>query len=98
MNNEEKYITIIDEDGTEVLAEVIFTFINENENFVLLTLTNEFDDVKSLEDEYNVLAYKYEELEDGTIGNLIEIDEDDEKTWKVVSEMFEAFEDADFEV
>lgn len=92
MNNEDKYITIQDETGDEVLAEVIFTFTNDDDNYVLLTVVDEFDSVEDLEHEYNVLAYKYEELEDGTIGNLIEIDEDDEKTWNIVSEMFETFQ------
>lgn len=98
MNNEEKYITIVDEDGSEVLAEVIFTFVNDDDNFVLLTLVDEFDEVESVESEYNVLAYKYEELEDGSIGNLIEIDEDDEATWEIVAEVFETFEHTEFEL
>ncbi len=97
MNNEEKFITISDGEGNEVLAEVIFTFVNDDDNFVLLTLVDEFDEVESIEDEYNVLAYKYEELEDGSIGNLIEIDEDDEETWSVVAEVFETFEQTEFE-
>ncbi len=97
MNNEEKFITISDGEGNEVLAEVIFTFVNEDDNFVLLTLVDEFDEVESIEDEYNVLAYKYEELEDGSIGNLIEIDEDDEETWNIVAEVFETFEQTEFE-
>ncbi len=98
MNNEEKFITIADEEGNEVLAEVIFTFVNDDENFVFLTLIDEFDEVDSIEDDYNVLVYKYEELEDGTIGNLIEIEEDDQATWDIVAEVFETFEQTDFEL
>ncbi len=98
MENNDKYITILDENGVESLAEVIFTFENNDENYVLMTLVNEFDDVESIEDEYNVLAYKYEELEDGTIGNLIEISENDTEAWTVVEEMFNTFESTNFEM
>ncbi len=98
MENNDKYITILDEENNESLAEVIFTFEDRGENYVLLTLVNEFDDVESLDDEYNVLAYKYEELEDGTIGNLIEIPESDEESWQVVEEMFNTFAQTNFEM
>ncbi len=98
MENNDKYITILDEENNESLAEVIFTFEDRGENYVLLTLVNEFDEVESLDDEYNVLAYKYEELEDGTIGNLIEIPESDEESWQVVEEMFNTFAQTNFEM
>ena len=96
MDQEERYITITDEDGTDHLAEVIFTFENDGENFVLFTLVDEFED--DIDSDYSVLAYKYEEMEDGSIGNLIEIPETDEESWNVVSEMFETFENTNFEM
>lgn len=86
----EKYITILDENQEETLAEILFTFEHEDENYVLMTLVNEFEEVESLDDEYNVLAYKYEEMEDGEIGNLIEI-ADNSSEWDVVEEMFNTF-------
>lgn len=98
MENNDKYITILDDEGNETLAEVLFTFENADENYVLMTLVNEFDDVNSLDEEYNVLAYKYEELEDGTIGNLIEIPENDDESWGIVQEMFNTFETTNFEM
>ncbi|WOO89255.1 DUF1292 domain-containing protein [Mollicutes bacterium LVI A0078] len=98
MTNEDKYITLVGEDDTEVLAEVVFTFENDGENYVLLTLTTEFDEVEDLEDEYNVLAYKYEELEDGSIGNLIEISETADEEWALVEEMLATFEETNFEM
>jgi uncharacterized protein YrzB (UPF0473 family) len=98
MNNDDKYITIVDEEGVETLAEVLFTFSNQDDNYVLMTLVNEIEDAESVDEEYPVLAYKYEELEDGSIGNLIEIEENDEKSWSVVEEMFNAFEDSEFEL
>ncbi len=98
MTNEDKYITLVGEDDTEVLAEVVFTFENDGENYVLLTLTTEFDEVEDLDDEYNVLAYKYEELEDGSIGNLIEISESADEEWALVEEMLATFEETNFEM
>jgi len=96
MDQEERYITITDEDGTDHLAEVIFTFENDGENYVLFTLVEEFED--DIDSDYSVLAYKYEEMDDGSIGNLIEIPETDEESWNVVSEMFETFENTNFEM
>lgn len=98
MQNEDKYITLVGEDDTEVLAEVVFTFENDGENYVLLTLTTEFDEVDDLDDDYNVLAYKYEELEDGSIGNLIEIAETADEEWALVEEMLATFEETNFEM
>ncbi len=98
MTTEEKYITLVGEDDTEVLAEVIFTFENDGENYVILTLTTEFDQVDDLDAEYNVLAYKYEELEDGSIGNLIEISETADEEWALVEEMLATFEETNFEM
>lgn len=98
MTQEEKYITLVGEDGSEMLAEIIFTFDHEGENYVLMTLTSEFDQVDDLDDEYNVLAYKYEELEDGSIGNLIEISETADEEWAMVEEMLATFEQTNFEM
>lgn len=98
MNQEEKYITLIGEDETEILAEILFTFENDGENYVLLTLTSEFDEVEDLDDEFDVFAYKYEELEDGTIGNLIEISENSTQEWEMIEEMIATFEQSNFEM
>lgn len=98
MKNEDKYITLVGEDETEVLAEVLFTFENDGENYVLLTLTSEFDEIEDLDEEYEVLAYKYEEDEDGTIGNLIEISPSADEEWDLIEEMLETFDQTNFEV
>ena len=96
--NEDKLITIESENGEQVLAEVIFTFENEGDNFVFLTLEKEFEDIENLEEEYTVLVYKYIELEDGTIGELIEIEENETKTWELIDEVFATFQDTNFEM
>ena len=93
---EDKYITILDENEQEQLAEILFTFPHEDENYVLLTLVSEFDNIESVDDEYSVFAYKYEELDDGTIGNLIEIPYDNKVEWEIIEEMFNTFLDSEF--
>ncbi|MGL4590045.1 MAG: DUF1292 domain-containing protein [Mycoplasmatales bacterium] len=95
---EDKYITIVDENNEEILAEVLFTFENEGQSYVLLTLASEFDEVESLDDDYAVFAYKYEELEDGTIGNLIEIPESAVDEWEMIEEMFNTFDAEEMEL
>lgn len=92
----EKYITLTDEKEEDKLAEILFTFEYENENFVLLTLVEDIENTSSLEDDYDVLAYKYEELEDGSVGNLIEIPEKS-SDWEIVEEMFNTFSSGEFE-
>lgn len=89
----EKFITLIGEDGTEILAEILFTFEHENDNFVLMTLVNE---ISEEDNDYEVLAYKYEEV-DGEIGNLIEIP-DGSSDWDVVEEMLNTFDNGEFKV
>ncbi len=91
-NNNDKFITLVGEDGVETLAEILFTFEYEDDNFVLLTLVNEID---SQNEEYEVLAYKYEEKENKEIGNLIEIP-DGSSDWDIVEEMFNTFEAGEF--
>jgi len=74
---EENYITLVGDNNEEILVEVLFTFVKDEENFVLLTPVTEIDDSDEVT-EANVLAYKFIELEDGSIGELIEIKTDDD--------------------
>ncbi len=89
----DKFITLIGEDNTEILAEILFTFEHEEDNFVLMTLVEE---ISEEDKDYEVLAYKYEEV-DGEIGNLIEIP-DGSSDWDVVEEMLNTFEAGEFKV
>lgn len=88
----EKYITLLGDDEKEIKAEILFTFKYDYENYVLLTFVDEIDGTDS---EYDVLAYKYEELESGNIGNLIEI-ADGSSDWNVVEEMLNTFQEGKF--
>lgn len=90
---EEKYIRLLDENENETLAEVLFTFEKDGDNYVILQKTTEFDS----EEEQPVFAYLYEELEDKTIGNLIEIQLTDTKRWELIEEMFNTFCEDEFE-
>ncbi len=89
---EEKYITLLGDDNEEILAEILFTFEHEEDNYVLLTLVDEIDTENQ---EYEVLAYKYEEKPNKEIGNLIEIPEGS-SDWDVVEEMFNTFQAGEF--
>ncbi len=97
MKKEENYITLLGEDNSEELAEVLFTFENHGENYVLLTLVEQLKEMDSLDDEYNIIAYKYEETENGGIGNLIEIGDKDQGEWDMIEEMLTTFEETKFE-
>lgn len=95
---DEKFITLEDANGEQTLAEILFTLPHEGNNFVFLTITQEFDEESEEADEQHVLVYKYIESEDGEIGDLIEIDENDDETWEFLDEVFATFEDTQFEM
>ncbi len=87
----ENTITLLGDNGEEILAEILFTFENDGDNYVFLTLVDEIGE----EEDLDVLVYKYEEIEDGEIGNLIEIP-DNSSDWNIVEEMFNTFMDIEF--
>lgn len=88
MNNEENYITLIGEDGSEELFRILFTFDSEDygKSYVLLVPAEE-----SEEDEVLVQAYAYKEAEEGGMGELGEIDSDEE--WDMIEEVLNTFLD-----
>ena len=73
--NKENQLTFIDEQGNEVLCEVLFTFSSEefNKNYVLFYPVGSEDEDGSI----NVMAASYKETEDGA-GDLEEITSDEE--------------------
>lgn len=85
MMNEDKYIRLLGVDGKKLLAEDIFTFEDKQKNYVLIKLPTEYNN-GSVDLQFSILAYKYEKLEDGSIGKLIEIDETATEEWVVVEE------------
>lgn len=79
---EEKSFTVIDEEGNEILYEVVLTFKNDEteKSYVIYKLPGE--------DNEEVFAAIYdEEAKDG--GNLIQIETDQE--WDMVEEVLNTF-------
>ena len=90
----DKKIVLSDEEGNEVLAEILLTVENDGEKYVFVTnVSNQVD-----EDEASLVSvYRYEEDSEGE-GQLFEIPEDEEETWKMIEEVFLTFEESNFDV
>lgn len=88
MENLENQITVIEEDGSETLCEVLFTYHSEkfNKNYVLCYPIDEAEDENG---EINVLAYSYDENQEEENGSLLPIETEAE--WDEVEEMFNTF-------
>lgn len=90
----DKKIVLSDEEGNEVLAEILLTVENDGEKYVFVTnVSNQVD-----EDEGSLVSvYRYEEDSEGE-GQLFEIPEDEEETWEMIEEVFLTFEESNFDV
>ena len=90
----DKKIVLSDEEGNEVLAEILLTVENDGEKYVFVTnVSNQVDaDEASL-----VSVYRYKEDSEGE-GQLFEIPEDEEETWEMIEEVFLTFEESNFDV
>ena len=77
-NNELK---LIKDDGTEIVCEILFTYFSEdyNKNYVIFEVPGEG----------MLSAASYEVLEDGTNGELIFIE--DEEEWAMLEEVVEDY-------
>lgn len=83
----ENKLTYIDENGNEVLCEVLFTFNSEdfNKNYVLFYPVGSEDEDGNI----NVMAAAYTEGPDGNVGELTNVETDEE--WDLIEEMLESF-------
>lgn len=88
-------LVLVDEDGNEQLAEVLFTLENDGTNYVFVTIPEQNDDEEA---EVDIFVYRYEELEDGSVGNIFEIPEGDTETWELLEEVLETYNETGFEV
>lgn len=88
-------LVLVDEDGNEQLAEVLFTLENDGNNYVFVTIPEQNDDEEA---DVDIFVYRYEELEDGSVGNVFEIPEGDTETWELLEEVLETYNDTGFEV
>ena len=86
-NHEPEMITLVDEEGNETLFEIVMTVDGQEQfgkNYVLLAPTGVPED-----EEVELLAYAYEEHENGAEGQLKQIETDAE--WDMIEEVFGAF-------
>lgn len=88
-------LVLVDEDGNEQLAEVLFTLENDGNNYVFVTIPEQNDDEEA---DVDIFVYRYEELEDGSVGNVFEIPEGDTETWELLEEVLETYNETGFEV
>lgn len=87
-DHDHEYITLVDEDGNESLFEILLTVDGEEEfgkSYVLLYPAGANDEEEDIE----LLAYAYEEAEDGLEGELKEIETDAE--WDMIEEVLGSF-------
>jgi len=89
MENDNKLI-YIDEEGTEILCEILFTFDSEEfeKSYVLF-----YEVGTENEEEVEVLAASYIPLEDGSVGELHDVETEEE--WAMIEETLEMYSDED---
>jgi len=94
MEHGEKQITVIDEQGNEILCEVLFTFESEEfgKSYVLYyPVSDENEDDEDIE----IHASSFSPSEDGEDGELKPIETEEE--WDLVEEMLNTFLDEEGE-
>ena len=84
----DQQLTIIDEEGNEILCQILFTFESEEfkKNYVLFYPLESDDDDENV----TVMAASYEEGENG-IGELKEIETDEE--WDLIEDVLGQYEE-----
>lgn len=88
MENGEKVLTVVDEEGNEELYEVLFTFESEEfgKSYVLYYPVGSEE-----EEEVEIHASSFIESESGDQGDLMPIETDEE--WDMIEEMLNTFLD-----
>ena len=86
---DDNLLTVVDEQGNEVLCKVIFTFDSEdfNKSYVFYTPVETGED----EEEIEVLCASFIPRDDDSIGDLTPIESDEE--WELVEEVFNTYLD-----
>ncbi|HEY0222196.1 DUF1292 domain-containing protein [Lactovum miscens] len=91
LEDEERLITLIDDEGNEVLFEVVLTIDGKEEfgkSYVLLLPAGLEDD-----EDAEISVYSFTQNEDGTEGNLTPIPEDAEDEWAMIEDVFNQFQE-----
>lgn len=86
-DHEHEVITLVDDEGNETLYEILLTIDGQeefNRNYVLL-----YPAGASEEEDVELQAYAYVENEDGSEGELQQIETDAE--WDMIEEVFNTF-------
>lgn len=87
---EERLITLMDDEGNEVLFEVILTIDGQEEfgkNYVLLIPSGS----EESDEEVEISVYSFTQNEDGTAGELMPIDENAEDEWAMIEDVFNQY-------
>ncbi len=90
-DHEDRFITLIDDNGNESLFEILITIDGQEEfgkNYVLVMPVDGAEDDNG---EVEIQAYSFIENEDGTEGELQPIPEDSEDEWNMIEEVFNSF-------
>lgn len=87
-------LILVDEDGTEVLCNILFTFDSDEfgKSYVLFSPVSTEEDENG---EVEVAAASYIPKEDGTVGELNPIETDEE--WELVESVLAQFDEEDDE-
>ncbi|PCS00161.1 DUF1292 domain-containing protein [Lactococcus fujiensis] len=90
-NDEDRYITLIDDNGAESLYEILLTIDGQEEfgkNYVLVMPVDGDEDENG---EVEIQAYSFTQNEDGTEGDLLPIPEESDEEWDLIEEVFDNF-------
>jgi uncharacterized protein YrzB (UPF0473 family) len=87
MENEEKYFTVVDEEGNEELHEILFTFDSDefNKSYVLYFPVGADDENEEIEIHASVLVPN----EEGEEGSLQPVETEEE--WDMIEEVLNTF-------
>lgn len=87
-DGENLQLTMVDEEGNEVLYDVILTFDSDEfeQSYLLMVPVEAPEGDDDDEETVEVLAYAYTKTADGGIENLIPVESDDE--WDMIEEVF----------
>ena len=94
-NDQDSFLTLVDEEGNEELCQIIFTFESEElgKKYVIFSRVSDIEKYYSSEEDEDekieVGAARYVEGEEGT-GELLEIETDEE--WELIEEALECFD------
>ena len=88
IDEKDNKLTYIDDNGNEVLCEILFTFHADefNKDYVLFYPVGDEDE----DGKINVMAAQYIEKEGDASGELFEVTNDDE--WALIEEMLDLYE------